>query len=871
MSADSEELVPGLPLTREAALALPGIRRYRLVEFLVRWEHFGAARELLEALVAEKRGKFFYQYRLSQCYLATGEVDRAKQLAQDLHAAPATRAIGALAVGDVLYVEGRLARAEEQYRQALESEKTRESAQRRLAWCLLHRRNLEGAAELVQQLAAGRPPSRLSPAEVRLMAAVAAATGQSETAAALRRELKSRWGRETEQFRDALELGRRGGETRFEEATGLQPGADPKINTETRSHYVYPTARERRAAEAPTRTRSARPPATGPASIPLRSPASDTRAPELAPAPTSPLHDFLPPPAANHARPAAPSPTPNTQPLNSHLRELFGYEQFRPGQEEVVRHVLAGRSVLAIMPTGQGKSLCFQLPAMLLPRATVVVSPLIALMQDQLEGLPERVRARTTVLNSSLESAEMEGRLRDLAEGRYSLIYVAPERLRQRPFLHALRREGVSLLVVDEAHCISLWGQEFRPDYLFLPRVLADLGSPPLLAMTATATPAIQAEIRSQFGVPMEALSQGVFRPNLHLEVRRCPNKSLKLKALTETCRAEPGALLVYVNARARAEHLAQALNEAGMSAGHYHAGLSHEQRESTQQRFMWGEPRCLVATVAFGMGIDKPDIRLILHFDLPRSLEGYYQEAGRAGRDGQPARCLLFASSGDRGSLSRWAREDRLTVDEVLRVDRTLAAARELTVAHDDLERETRLDETRVRVAISMLERVGALRRHCDLPRVCTLQACSPGDAGFAGFVSDARLRLRQRVTRDTAELSLLTGIAPEALESRLLEWAEIGWLEYRGSARGLRLERLETPDLPARLRELLQTIEAVDEARLERLDAYVRTSGCRHAFLAAYFGQPWLPGGAAAPNPGCGACDNCRAAMVRDPFGDV
>lgn len=187
--------------------------------------------------------------------------------------------------------------------------------------------------------------------------------------------------------------------------------------------------------------------------------------------------------------------------------------------------------------------------------------------------------------------------------------------------MHALRRAGVSLLVVDEAHCISLWGQDFRPDYLFLPKLLAELAHPPLLAMTATATPAMQVDIREQFGVPMEPVSQGVFRPNLCLSVQRCPDRQTKLKSLRELCRGEPGAIIVYANTRARTEHLSQALNAAGVSAGFYHAGLPTELREVTQQRFMRGELRCLAATVAFGMGVDKPDIRLIVHHDLPRSL----------------------------------------------------------------------------------------------------------------------------------------------------------------------------------------------------------------------------------------------------------
>lgn len=469
MSAGSDPLVPGLPLTREQALALPGMRRYRLVEFLIRWEHFGAARELLESLVDRKTGRFFYQYRLAQCYLATGDVEEARRVARELYSASRTRAIGTLAVGDVYYVEGRLSRAEEYYRQALEVEKTRESARRRLAWCLLHRRNMVGAAALAEELTAGKKLAQLPPAAVRLLAAVAQAGGETDQAASLRRDLRSRWRQELDRLRDALELaldragldqaggagpglappegeeaeaaparpsaeasGIRGAEEQPRSQSTPEPTAPPDASAtpalssapssdrrgnassgierdrpraaETTdlpaagrdgplpggqaaptSGYVYPTARERRAAaETAARQQAARQ---------RKGVAGEPRVEPVAGAESSRPHA-----EDGNLRPGvtpssgAPSP-PDAGALRAALKELFGYDQFRSGQEAVVRHVLEGRSVLATMPTGSGKSLCFQLPAMLLPRATVVISPLIALMQDQIEGLPPRVRA----------------------------------------------------------------------------------------------------------------------------------------------------------------------------------------------------------------------------------------------------------------------------------------------------------------------------------------------------------------------------------------------------------------------------------------------------------------------------------------------
>ena len=221
------------------------------------------------------------------------------------------------------------------------------------------------------------------------------------------------------------------------------------------------------------------------------------------------------------------------------LRNLFGHADFREGQEAVVEAVLAGKDVLAIMPTGAGKSLCYQLPAMLLDGCTLVISPLLALMKDQVDSLPEPVYERTTLLNSMIDREELATRQADLAAGRYKLVYATPERLRQRPFIHALRRTRVTIVVVDEAHCVSRWGHDFRPDYLFVRHALDLLGEPRLLAMTATATPAIQEELDERFGRPLTTLTTGVLRTNLRLVVRSLPDKEAKLRALVENCRAE--------------------------------------------------------------------------------------------------------------------------------------------------------------------------------------------------------------------------------------------------------------------------------------------------------------------------------------------
>src|SRR5262249_6721578 len=334
------------------------------------------------------------------------------------------------------------------------------------------------------------------------------------------------------------------------------------------------------------------------------------------------------------------------------LRDHFGYTSFRPGQAAVIDRVLRGESTLAVLPTGAGKSLTYQLPALLLPGATLVLSPLIALMKDQIDNLPAALAERATSIHSGLDAAEAAARLRGVAAGRYKLIYVAPERLRPQPFVHGLRRAGVARVVVDEAHCVSLWGISFRPDYLFIRQALDELGTPPLLALTATATPDTEAEIKVHLA-PLEApheehegresapsspssrifasehivtIRTSIFRPNFCFEVRDVANKREKLDMVSALCRSISGPVLVDVRSRDGCEEVAAHLRTQGVIAEHYHAQVND--RVGVQDRFKRGATRVLVATVAFGMGVDKADVRAIVHYNLPQSVEAYYQEA---------------------------------------------------------------------------------------------------------------------------------------------------------------------------------------------------------------------------------------------------
>jgi ATP-dependent DNA helicase RecQ len=334
------------------------------------------------------------------------------------------------------------------------------------------------------------------------------------------------------------------------------------------------------------------------------------------------------------------------------LRERFGIEAFRPGQEEVIRALVDGRPVLAVMPTGAGKSLCYQLPALLIDGLTLVVSPLISLMQDQLAKLAA-LGIPAARIDSTVPPEEQRRVLAALEEARADrprVLFVAPERFRSARFVEMVQRVGVGLLAIDEAHCISEWGHDFRPDYARLGEAIASLQPRRLVALTATATPAVREDIVRALGIADPAVFvRGFDRPNLHFAVEHAGGDADKMRRLVRLLDERPGAALIYTATRKRAEAIAEGVRrETRLPALAYHAGLGDDERARAQDAFMAGRSSVIVATSAFGMGVDKADVRLVVHHELPRSLEAYYQEAGRAGRDGQPARCLLLFNHGD-------------------------------------------------------------------------------------------------------------------------------------------------------------------------------------------------------------------------------
>ncbi|CAE6717931.1 MAG: ATP-dependent DNA helicase RecQ [Nitrospira sp.] len=358
--------------------------------------------------------------------------------------------------------------------------------------------------------------------------------------------------------------------------------------------------------------------------------------------------------------------------LTKQLAQHFGFSAFRPGQREVIDAVLSRRDAMAVMPTGQGKSLCYQLPATILPGLTLVISPLIALMQDQVNALKARNIA-AAAFHSGLTEQERDRVVLHLKLRRLQLLYLAPERMQHERFLRLLRSLWVSLLVVDEAHCISQWGHDFRPDYLNIGRLRRELENPPCLALTATATARVQADLCERLSLhdPLRLVT-GFRRPNLALSVRLCRSRQEKLAVLERMVREyETGTILVYCATRRAVEEVATCLGRSDPSVGYYHAGLSDEERRAVHDRFCAGALRVLAATNAFGMGIDKSDVRLVVHFDIPGSLEAYYQEVGRAGRDGQPASCLLLFHKRDVATQEYFIQQAAKESSSAARVER--------------------------------------------------------------------------------------------------------------------------------------------------------------------------------------------------------
>lgn len=399
-----------------------------------------------------------------------------------------------------------------------------------------------------------------------------------------------------------------------------------------------------------------------------------------------------------------------TKRINRILHDVFGLEHLRPGQREIIELVLHGEDVLAIMPTGAGKSLCYQLPALQLEGMTVVVSPLISLMKDQTDKLT-KIGLEAANLNSAVSAGEEEAALENVERERSDFIFTTPERLTDEEFLHTLKDKTIDFVVVDEAHCISQWGHDFRPAFLALREAFRALGDPPILALTATATPEVAEDIKKQLERPkMRVINGGIFRSNLQFEVLSTTNDAEKREKLSGILRETEGSKIVYCATVKAVEEVTEFLRSSGFDAESYHGKMSAKNRTDVQNRFMDGEIETIVATNAFGMGVDKPDIRAVIHWQIPGSLEAYYQEAGRAGRDGEESRCVLLYDTRDRRVQQYFLGGRYPSADDVSNVYQILVELHDSENKQPQFNQikesiDDRLSENKLRVALNLLK----------------------------------------------------------------------------------------------------------------------------------------------------------------------
>jgi ATP-dependent DNA helicase RecQ len=440
-----------------------------------------------------------------------------------------------------------------------------------------------------------------------------------------------------------------------------------------------------------------------------------------------------------------------SDPLIKLLREQFGLESFRAGQRPAIEHILNRRHTLVVMPTGSGKSLIYQFCGLVMKGTALIISPLIALMKDQVDRL-QAAGIAATYINSSLSPHEQQRRIDKLERGEYRLVYIAPERLRSQPFINALMNVPVSLLAIDEAHCISQWGHDFRPDYLHIGAMREVLNDPITVALTATATPEVQDDIICQLGLSAaEKVVTGFARPNLIFHVKFTPDLRAKQNAIHKVLGTVRGSGIIYVGTRREAEELAMTLEADRVPVYVYHGGMERSQRSQSQESYLEDPNAIMIATNAFGMGVDRPDVRFVVHYNIPGTLEAYYQEAGRAGRDGRLAQCMLLYAPQDRNLQEWFIENDAPSRNELSILHKAiLARVKDDGIAKlsaDDLYRATRLFEVKLRVGLSQLEKVGALTRLRDDSFGMHLAPSELTDAMFDQIQEDVkRWRIHKR-----------------------------------------------------------------------------------------------------------------------------
>lgn len=553
------------------------------------------------------------------------------------------------------------------------------------------------------------------------------------------------------------------------------------------------------------------------------------------------------------------------------LNRIFGFESLRLGQQQVIEHVLERHSSAAIFPTGSGKSLCYQLPAVMLPHLTLVVSPLLALMKDQLEFLKSK-QIPAASIDSSQTKEESRQVMDGVKQGQIKVLMISVERLKNERFRQFISQVPISLLVVDEAHCISEWGHNFRPDYLKLPLYQKELNIEQVLLLTATATQAVIQDMQQKFSIePNHIVTTGFYRPNLDISVTPCDDDQ-KPETLVKLLQSNPKApTIVYVTLQSAAEQVATLLRESGINANAYHAGMTNDDREQIQSHFMKGDIDCIVATIAFGMGVDKSDIRRVIHYDLPKSIENYAQEIGRAGRDGNLSHCVLLGNQNGISTLENFIYGDTPEPDEIQSViEQAQQSVPQWEIVLSRLSSECNIRQLPLKTLLVYLEMEGVIRSKYSyfadyrfkflLDKQRIIDHFDPERRQFiqALFNCSPQARTWCQVDFDTL-WHQFQGDRARAIAA-LDYFNEKGWIELESKLMTEVYHVEKAPNINAvvsKLATLFHEKESSDIARIHHLIEFFQSDKCLSSRLAHYFGDK------AAPTQ-CGHCSVCRGEIA-------